>query len=321
MGFEPAYLELFNSGELGRRRQEAEKLLAFCNLCPRRCGVNRRYNNNGICRSGYLPVVSSYNAHHGEEPPISGYGGSGTIFFANCNLSCAYCQNWPISQLGQGREVTFDRLAGMMMELQERGCHNVNFVTPSHMAAQILITLERAVPLGFKLPLVYNSSGYDSLDALRLLDGVIDIYLPDIRYSDPMVSQKYSGAGDYPEVDRVALKEMWRQVGQLQVDQQGVACRGMIVRHLVLPNGLSQTRHALEFLAQDISPQVHLSLMAQYFPTHRASSFPELARHINQDEYQQALGWLEELGLENGWHQELDESGGGPSDRIVKDTL
>jgi len=319
MVYEPGYLKLFRQGQLGRRAEAAEKLLESCCLCPRRCGINRRQNQKGFCRSGYLPIVSSYNAHLGEEPPISGTKGSGTIFFANCNLACVYCQNWPISQLGQGQEVSFERLAGMMLELQERGCHNVNFVTPSHMTAQILLALPIAIEQGFNLPLVYNSSGYDSLDSLKLMDGVVDIYLPDIRYCDPNAAGRYSQAPDYPEVCRAALKEMWHQTGELETDRDGIARKGMIVRHLVLPNRLSQTREALEFLACEISPLVHLSLMAQYFPTHRAVQMPELSRRITGSEYQQAVEWLKETDLENGWHQEMDDSGGGPSGRIVSD--
>lgn len=301
------------------RSQEARELSTSCSLCPRNCGVNRRNDQKGFCRSGYLPVVSSYNAHMGEEPPVSGARGSGTIFFANCNMACVYCQNWPISQLGQGQEVSFDRLAGMMMELQERGCHNVNFVTPSHMTAQILLSLPLAVEKGFNLPIVYNSSGYDSLTSLRLMEGVVDIYLPDIRYCDPEASEKYSQAPDYPAVCRAALKEMWRQTGELETDQKRIAQKGMIVRHLVLPNRLSQTREALTFLAKEVSPQIHLSLMAQYFPAHQTAATPELDRRLTNQEYRQALDWLDELGLENGWHQDLDDSGGGPSDRIVRE--
>jgi putative pyruvate formate lyase activating enzyme len=319
MVHEPGYLKLFRQGQLGQRAEEAERLLGSCRLCPRRCGIDRWHDQKGFCRSGRLPIVSSYNAHLGEEPPISGSKGSGTIFFANCNLACVYCQNWPISQLGQGQEVSFDRLAGMMLELQERGCHNINFVTPSHMTAQILMALPLAAEKGFNLPLVYNSSGYDSPESLKLMDGVVDIYLPDIRYCDPDAAGKYSQARDYPGVCRAALKEMWRQAGELQLDGSGVAQKGMIVRHLVLPNALSQTREALEFLARQISPRVHISLMAQYFPTHRAMQMPELSRRITGAEYQRAVGWLEEMGLENGWHQELDESGGGPSGLIVRD--
>jgi len=304
---------------LDDRCREAEKLLASCCLCPRRCGVARSRDQKGFCRSGYLPIVSSYNAHLGEEPPISGTKGSGTIFFSNCNMTCVYCQNWPISQLGQGQEVSFERLAGMMLELQERGCHNINFVTPSHMTAQILLSLRLAVGKGFNLPLVYNSSGYDSRNSLKLMDGVMDIYLPDIRYCDPEAAGKYSQAPDYPAVCRAAIREMWRQAGELQLDESGAAQKGLIVRHLVLPNRLSQTREALAFLANEISPAVHLSLMAQYFPAHQTKVMPELDRRLTVEEYRQALDWLEELGLENGWHQELDDSGGGPSGRIVRD--
>lgn len=318
VSWEPTYLEPWRSGELRRRSQEAERLLASCTLCPRACRADRRWGRTGYCRSGRLPAVASYNAHHGEEPPISGYRGSGTIFFSNCNLSCAYCQNWPISQLGQGREVSFDNLAGMMLELQERGCHNINFVTPSHMVAQIIISLEIAVTQGLRIPLVYNSSGYDSLNALRLLDGLVDIYMPDIRYRDPEVARRYSGAGDYSQVAQQALKEMWRQVGPLQLDDEGIARRGMLVRHLVLPNNLSQSLECLEFLAREISPKVYLSLMAQYFPAHKAAGMPELSRGVTTEEYRAAVDRAEELGFENGWFQELDHSGGGPANRIVK---
>lgn len=320
MGIKPSFIELYRTGELEKRAREAGDLLASCTLCPRNCGVDRLQGQLGFCRTGWLPTVSSYNAHHGEEPPISGRRGSGTIFFSHCNLSCCYCQNWPISQLGQGREVTIERLAGMMMELQQRGCHNINFVTPSHMTAQILMALEIAVRQGFNLPLVYNTSGYDSLDSLKLLEGVIDIYLPDIRYQDPEAAERYSGVADYPAVNQAALKEMWRQVGELQLDDQGIAFRGMLVRHLVLPNGLSQTRQALKFLAGEISPRVHLSLMSQFFPAHQANQTVELGRNVSREEYRQAVEWAEEFGLENGWHQELDDTGGGPPDRIVKAT-
>lgn len=318
MSWEPAYLGAWRSGELRKRSQEAEKLLASCTLCPRACRADRRWGRTGYCRSGRLPAVASWNAHHGEEPPISGSRGSGTIFFSNCNLACAYCQNWPISQLGQGKEVSFEDLAGMMLELQERGCHNINFVTPSHMVAQILVSLDIAAERGLRIPLVYNSSGYDSLNSLSLLDGLVDIYMPDIRYLDPIVAQRYSGAADYPEAARRALKEMWRQVGPLQLDEEGIARRGMLVRHLVLPNNLSQSLDCLEFLAQYISPQVYLSLMAQYFPAHRANGMPELSRPLSHDEYQRVVDKAEALGFENGWFQELDHSGGGPGGRIVK---
>ncbi len=264
-------------------------------------------------------MVASHNAHHGEEPPISGSRGSGTIFFSGCSLRCAYCQNWPISQQGQGREVSDDELAGMMLALQRRGCHNINLVTPSHVVPQVLEALALAAAAGLSIPLVYNSSGYDSPETLSLLDGVIDIYLPDLRYRDGGVSGRHSGAPDYPEVNAAALGEMWRQVGPLRCDGDGVALRGMIVRHLVLPGGLSQTREALSFLAREISPEVHLSLMAQYFPAHRAIGLPELGRPLTAAEYGRALEWLEESGLKNGWRQELDGSGGGRHDAIVRE--
>jgi putative pyruvate formate lyase activating enzyme len=282
--------------------------------------VDRLAGELGYCRSGPQAVVASHTAHHGEEPPVSGTRGSGTIFFAGCNLRCAYCQNWPISQQGQGREAGDGPLAGMMLSLQERGCHNINLVTPSHVVPQVLGALDLAAAGGLRVPLVYNSSGYDSPEALRLLDGVVDIYLPDLRYRDPAAAGAYSDAPDYPEVNAAALKEMWRQVGELQLDDDGIAQRGMIVRHLVLPNGVSQTRAALAFLAGEISPDIHLSLMAQYFPAHRAVSLPELARTVTADEYRQALDWLDESGLENCWRQELDGSGGGPRDAIVRES-
>ncbi len=318
MSWEPAYFSAWRSGELRKRSQEAEKLLASCTLCPRACRADRRWGRTGYCRSGRLPAVASWNAHHGEEPPISGRRGSGTIFFSNCNLACAYCQNWPISQLGQGREVSFAELAGMMLKLQEQGCHNINLVTPSHMVAQVIISLEIAAGKGLRIPLVYNSSGYDSPDSLGLLDGLVDIYMPDIRYLDSAAAKRYSDAADYPDVARKALKEMWRQVGPLQIDERGIAFRGMLVRHLVLPNGLSQSLECLDFLAREISPRVYLSLMAQYFPAHKAPGMPELARPISHEEYQRAVDKAEELGFDNGWFQELDHSGGGPGGRILK---
>lgn len=316
----PPYLILYETGELKRRSQEAKKLLASCSLCPRECKAARLQGQLGNCKTGYLPKLASYNVHHGEEPPISGTRGSGTLFFANCNLHCVYCQNWPISQKGQGRKVSIKELAEIMIELQKRGCHNINFVTPSHMTAQILMSLQEAIPLGFHLPLVYNSSGYDSLTSLKMLDGVIDVYLPDLRYTDNDAADKYSGARDYPGVNRAALKEMWRQVGPMQFDKDGIAFRGMLVRHLILPNGKSQTKSALEFLSKEISPQVYLSLMTQYFPGYMANQIPELNRNLYEKEYQAALGWIDEYGLEYGWHQELDNCCGGPKGRIIKDS-
>ncbi len=301
----PSYRRLLKSGELEKRVEEAYKRLESCNLCPWRCGVNRLKNEKrGVCRSGLNPMVSSYNLHFGEEPVLSGTRGSGTIFFTNCTLRCVFCQNFPISQLGAGKEYSVEELAEMMLELQAKGAHNINFVTPSHFIAQILKATLIAAEKGLSIPLVYNTSGYDAVDALRLLDGVVDIYLPDIKYSDNRVAKKYSRAKNCVEVNRAALKEMHRQVGDLVVDEEGIAVRGLIIRHLVLPNGLAGTKEAMEFIAKELSPNTVVSLMSQYFPAHKAHDYPELSRSITAEEYLEAIKYLEEAGLRRGWIQE-----------------
>jgi putative pyruvate formate lyase activating enzyme len=251
--------------------------------------------------------VASYNAHFGEEPPISGKRGSGTIFFSHCNLHCIYCQNYPISQFGHGRIIQPLELADMMMDLQQRGCHNVNLVTPSHMVAQILEALLLAVRRGFCLPLIYNSSGYDSPKALALLDEIIDIYLPDMRYSSNESAALLSGVKDYVEVNRVAIREMHRQVGVMQLDDTGIAVCGLLIRHLVLPHDLAGTRQTLQFIAEEISPQSHISLMSQYFPAHLAIGHAQIGRRITRAEYAKAALSLKEFGLENGWLQDNSE--------------
>jgi putative pyruvate formate lyase activating enzyme len=292
---------------LDQRIEEAYHLLERCCICPRECGVNRLNNDkHGFCRSGLNPAISSVSSHHGEEPPLSGTKGSGTIFLTNCNLRCIYCQNYPISQLGNGAERTPGELACQMVWLQEQGCHNVNFVTPSHFMPQILKALGLARERGFDLPIVYNTSGYESPKALRLLDGIVDIYLADMRYSDEAIAGKYSMVKRYPEVNRAAVKEMYRQVGNLLLDEQGIAMRGLIIRHLVLPNGLAGTEGIMKFLSEEISKDVFISLMAQYFPAHKAVEFKELARRVTADEYEEARRTMEKYGLENGWVQELD---------------
>lgn len=296
-----SYLQ-FPKKILKDRVGEALSYLFHCELCPRRCGVNR-YETWGFCQTGRLAKVSSFNAHYGEEPPLSGFRGSGTIFFAHCNLSCIYCQNYPISQFGNGREITASKLAGMMLTLQSWGCHNVNFVTPSHVVPQIIEALDLAVEQGFQLPLVYNSSGYDSLNALRLLDGLINIYLPDLRYSNDQVAEEFSGAKNYVETSRTAVKEMHRQVGELQLGVDGVAIRGLIVRHLILPENLAGTRKTMKFIAQEISPHTYISLMAQYFPAYKALDNPTIGRRITWKEYEQAKKEMFEAGLHNGWFQ------------------
>jgi putative pyruvate formate lyase activating enzyme len=293
--------------ELQKRIEAAYELLESCHVCPRECGVNRLKNDKlGFCRSGLNPVISSVSPHHGEEPPLSGTKGSGTIFFTNCNLRCLYCQNYPISQMGNGAERTPGELACQMFWLQEQGCHNLNLVTPTHFMPQILKALGIARDRGFNLPIVYNTSGYEAVESLRLLDGIVDIYLPDMRYSDDKAALKYSIAPHYPEVNRAAVKEMYRQVGNLVLDENGIAKRGIIVRHLVLPNGLSGTESIMKFLAQEISKDVYISLMSQYFPAYKANEHKELSRRTTAAEYDDACRIMEKYGLENGWVQEFD---------------
>ena len=293
--------------ELEQRIEAAYQLLESCRVCPRECGVNRLKDERlGFCRSGLNPVISSVSPHHGEEPPLSCTRGSGTIFFTNCNLKCAYCQNYPISQMGNGAERSVGELACQMTWLQEQGCHNLNLVTPTHFMPQILKALGMARERGFNLPIVYNTSGYDSVEALTLLDGIVDIYLPDMRYSDEAAAAKYSIAPHYAEVNRQAVKEMYRQVGNLVLDENGIAKKGLIVRHLVLPGGISGTAKVMQFLAEEISSDVHISLMSQYFPAFRAKEFTEIDRRITSEEYEEAYRIMQTYGLENGWVQEFE---------------
>ncbi len=299
-------VSMISETELQNRIEAAYQLLESCRVCPRECGVNRLRNDRlGFCRSGLNPVVSSASPHHGEEPPLSGTSGSGTIFLTNCNLRCVYCQNYPISQLGNGAERTPGELACQMLWLQEQGCHNLNLVTPTHFMPQILKAIGIAKERGFHLPIVYNTSGYESIEALRLLDGIVDIYLPDMRYSDDPTARKYSVAPHYPEINRSAVREMYRQVGNLVLDENGIAKKGLIIRHLVLPNGLSGTDGIMKFLAEEVSRDVYISLMSQYFPAHKAHEFKELSRRITAGEYDEACKIMEKYGLENGWTQEF----------------
>ena len=298
---------MISDTELQKRIEAAYGLLESCRICPRECGVNRLKNDKlGFCRSGLNPIISSVSPHHGEEPPLSGAKGSGTVFFTNCNLRCVYCQNYPISQMGNGEERTPGELACQMLWLQEQGCHNLNLVTPTHFMPQILKALGIAIQRGFKLPIVYNTSGYESLEALRLLDGIVDIYLPDMRYSDNAAAMKYSIATDYPEINRAAIKEMFRQVGNLVLDEQGVAKQGLIIRHLVLPGNIAGTERVMKFLAEEISKDVSISLMSQYFPAYRAKEFQEIKRRTTTEEYEKAYQIMLKNGLENGWVQEHD---------------
>ena len=298
----PKYLNI-KEEEFDRRIEKAYKLLSSCEVCPHKCRVNRLKGEQGICRSGEEVIVSSYNAHFGEEPPLVGNFGSGTIFFTNCNLKCVYCQNYPISQLGNGNKVSLSELAKIMLALQKRKCHNINLVTPTHFVPQILKSLKLAIKMGLRIPIVYNTSGYESVETLKLLDGIVDIYLPDARYADNEIAKKYSAAPNYFEIMKKALKEMHRQVRDLVTDKIGVARSGLIVRHLVLPRGVSGTKKIMRFIAREISPHTYVSLMAQYFPAYQAGQFPAISRRINKEEYKEALEAFKEENLENGWFQ------------------
>lgn len=297
-GDEPAYLALHRTGELAARARMAAARLEDCDLCARYCHVNRRETLRGVvCRTGELAMVSSAGPHHGEEDCLRGWRGSGTVFFSWCNMRCVFCQNWEISWKGLGEEKTARELAEIMLELQAMGCHNINLVSPSHVVAQILAALAIAAEEGLRLPLVYNTGGYDSLEALKLLDGVIDIYMPDIKYGDSDLARKYSHTPDYVQANRVALLEMYRQVGDLRLTADGIARRGLLVRHLVLPNGISGTEKAMEFLAREISPDTYVNIMDQYRPSYRAREYPELNRMITAEEYQAALNAATRAGL------------------------
>jgi len=302
--FEPAYLALYRSGELERRAQQAIDHLAACRLCPRNCGVDRLSDRKAACKTGRYAVSSSYFAHRGEEDCLRGWNGSGTIFFAWCNLRCVFCQNFDVSQLGEGTTTSPQQLAEMMLRLQDSGCHNINFVTPEHVVPQMLEALVIAVEQGLRLPIVYNTSAYDSAESLRLLDGVIDIYMPDFKFWDEQLSLKYLKAKDYPEVARQAITEMHRQVGELKFNENGIALRGVLVRQLVMPGCLDDTKTILRFLAEEVSPDTYVNLMAQYYPSNKVSfnKYPELNRRITLDEYRAAITYAQQIGL-----QRLDE--------------
>jgi putative pyruvate formate lyase activating enzyme len=294
----PSYLNLAESGELALRVSNAWRHLEDCDLCARYCRINRRETIKGaVCRTGDRAVVHGHGPHHGEENPLRGRNGSGTIFFSWCNLRCVYCQNWDISQKGQGREVEPEELADIMLGLQAQGCHNVNFVSPSHVVAQIIAAVEIAASKGFGLPLVYNTGGYDSLEALQLLDGIVDIYMPDMKYGNSRKAHQLSHVRNYVEDNRAAVKEMHRQVGDLTMDENGIALRGLLVRHLVLPENMSGTDRVLEFLAEKISSDTYVNLMDQYRPCYRADDNPPLDRPIMSREFSRAVAWAENLGL------------------------
>ncbi len=291
------YLELYRSGELRKRVDAALSLLASCSVCPHKCGVNRLAGNVGKCRTGRQAMVSSYGPHFGEEAPLVGRHGSGTIFFTNCNLRCVFCQNYSISQLGEGYEVSKEELGSMMLSLQAKGCHNINLVSPTHVVPQILEALELAVQGGLHIPLVYNSGGYDSVETLKILDGIVDIYMPDMKYDDEEIARQLSGIEHYPQINRAAVKEMYRQSGDLEMDEDGIAQRGLLVRHLVLPHGLAGTKGVVNFLSREISPNTYVNIMAQYRPCYKAFGIPALGRPISSDEFHEALSLAREAGL------------------------
>ncbi len=283
----PGYLTYSNK-DLRRKAQELLSLLEDCIVCPHHCHVNRRKGQLGYCHAGWNAEISGYAPHFGEESPLVGDHGSGTIFFSHCNLGCVYCQNWDTSH-NHGERVTSEDLANIMMALQQQGCHNINLVSPSHYVPQIVFALAIAVNKGLRIPLVYNSSGYDEKATLEQLNGLVDIYMPDFKYADSTVGKKLSCIESYTDIAKMAIKEMHRQVGDLEIDEEGIAWRGLIIRHLVLPGNLAGTKDVLSFIAKEISPCSYINLMDQYYPEFKAGSYPELNRSITNDEYQAAL--------------------------------
>ena len=310
---DPSYLALWRSGALLRRIEALEALLERCTICPLDCGNNRLENELARCYSGKLPIVSSYTAHFGEEPPLVGKNGAGNIFFGNCNLRCVYCQNYQISQTHKEQiknEVSHERLAEMMLELQDRGCHNINFVSPTHFVPQMARALLLAVERGLRLPIVYNTNAYDSVEVLKLLDGIVDVYLPDLKYAENDAGYLYSKVPGYKDYARMALAEMYRQTGEeLIYDESGLLKRGLVVRLLVLPNEIGGVNESLQWIRDELSPRVTISLMAQYYPTNVAGTNPRyalLSRRIRESEWFQAIAALDEVEMTEGWMQEYD---------------
>ena len=309
MEHEPSYIKLYKSGKLEERILEAEEMLKSCNLCPRDCKIDRTKNEYSFCLSGYLPIVSSYTLHFGEEPVISGTKGAGNIFFGNCNLRCMFCQNYLISQnwkIERNNEVSFERLADIMIELQNKGCHNIGLVSPTHFSAQILKGIFLAVQKGLNIPIVYNTNGYDSVEIIKLYDGVADVYLPDFKYGNNEYAKKYSRVDNYFEKAKEAIKEMYKQVGDNLVYNGDIVVRGLIIRHLVLPNDLADTEMIFKFIAEELSPNIHISVMSQYYPTFKAERDILIDRKLRESEYNKVLRLMDKYGLEKGWTQELD---------------
>lgn len=311
MTFTPSYIKLLESEEFEQRIRLAKELLKNCSVCPRDCGVDRQNGNIGFCQSPAFPVVSSYTPHYGEEPVLSGSKGAGNIFFGNCNLSCVFCQNSEISQnwkIENRHSISVEQLASIMINLQKRGCHNIGLVSPAQFSVQILEAIFLAAKQGLRLPIIYNSNGFDSVEMLKLFDGVIDIYLPDFKYGNDDFAKQYSNVTGYFETAKAAIKEMLRQVGKKLIYENDIAVRGLIIRHLVLPNDLAESERVFNFISQELSPQIHISLMSQYFPSNKSKHFVLLDRKIKNSEYEKVIALLEKYDLNNGWIQELESS-------------
>ena len=298
--FEPGYLKLHRSGELKRRGEELWAMMESCQLCPRMCGVNKLKGEKGFCQANSQLEISASHPHFGEERPLVGRGGSGTIFLTNCSLRCVFCINWEISQGGEGSPGSIDDFAEMMLGLQKLGCPNINFVTPTHYSPHILLAVDKAAAQGLKVPLVYNTCGWERVEILKYLDGVVDIYLPDFKYSDGEMAAKYSsGAGTYPEVTQKALLEMNRQVGVAKPADNGLMYRGLMIRHLVMPNDVSGTHGVIDWIANNLPKDTYLNIMSQYSPMYKANDYPEISRKITREEYSDAVSYVKAAGLTN----------------------
>jgi putative pyruvate formate lyase activating enzyme len=298
--FAPSYLGLHGTGELKRRGEELWQIMESCRLCPRQCGVNRLEGEKGFCRASSDLIIASHHAHFGEEDPLVGDGGSGTVFFSNCGLRCVFCINWDISWDGRGKRRGLDDLAGMMLDLQDRGCHNINIVTPTHYSAHVLLALDIAAGKGLRLPLVYNTCGWERMEILKALDGVVDIYLPDYKYSEGDEAARYSsGAATYPELTQDALLEMHRQVGVAKPAEDGLMYRGLMIRHLVMPNDVGGTRGVIDWIAANLPKDTYFNIMSQYRPCYRADDYPDIARRLTREEYAEAVAWARDAGLTN----------------------
>jgi len=301
MSFVPSYISLHEGGEINQRLQLLKEFLKECRLCPRQCRVNRLNGEVGVCQAGSEPMVSSAFPHFGEESPLVGYHGSGTIFLTHCNLRCIFCQNYDISHLGKGERITSSDMARFMLRLQEAGCHNINFVTPTHYVPQIVSSLPEAIEKGLRLPIVYNCSGYEPIEVIQLLEGVVDIYMPDAKYMDETYSLRFSNATDYPLVIKRVLIEMHRQVGDLITNSKGIAERGLLIRHLVMPNGVASSEAVLKFIAEEISVHSYVNIMDQYRPEYRAYEYPEINCRITHKEYLEAVQIAKRFRLHRGF--------------------